>query len=152
MSRAFRTLLPALFLAASTLSSQPALRPKAEALVKEGIAFLKDHGKEALLAEVNRPNGRFHAKPGSPIYLFVFDEKGLALAHGFQSNLVNVNRWDHKDADGKPFIQAIIAGGQKKRGDWVDYKYENPVSHKVEAKTSYCLAEGGVIVGCGIYK
>jgi hypothetical protein len=34
----------------------------------------------------------------------------------------------------------------------VDYKKQNPETRKVEHKTSFLLAEGGMIVGCGTYK
>jgi signal transduction histidine kinase len=33
-----------------------------------------------------------------------------------------------------------------------DYKYPNPKSNKVEARTSYVEYLDGWVVGCGIYK
>ncbi|GLH74680.1 hypothetical protein GETHLI_31820 [Geothrix limicola] len=134
------------------LAAQPSERPKAEAMVKEGIAFLKAHGKEAFFSEVQKATGRFHVKPGSTLYLFVYDLKGVVLAHGARPNLVGMNRWNVKDPDGVYNVQEIIKTGQKKGGGWADMKVENPDTHKIENKTSFCLAEGDVVVGCGIYK
>ena len=139
-------------LMALPLGAQAADRPKAEALVKEGIAFLKTNGKEAFIAEVHKGSGRFHTKPGSPLYLFVYDLNGVVLAHGAEANLLGVNRLNVKDPDGKQYIKENIAVAQKKGGGWSDYKRMNPENRKIESKTSFLLAEGGLVVGCGIYK
>ncbi len=127
-------------------------KAKAEAMVKEGIAFLKANGKPAFFGEVNKASGRFHVKPGSSIYLFVYDLKGTILAHGAEPNAIGVNRFNVKDPDGKQYVKENLAMGQQKGGGWVDYKRPNPETRKVEQKTSYLLAEGDVVVGCGVYK
>ena len=146
-------LLPALALVlALPLAAQATDRAKAEALVKEGIAFLKASGKEAFLAEVHKASGKFHAKPGNPLYLFVYDQNGVVLAHGAEANLLGVNRLNVKDPDGKQYIKEAIAVAQKKGGGWADYKRMNPDTRKIENKTSFCIAEGGLVIGCGIYK
>ena len=120
--------------------------------MKEGIAFMKANGKEAFIAEVQKGSGRFHAKPGNPLYLFVYDLNGVVLAHGAESNLLGVNRLNVKDPDGTQYVKENIAVGQKKGGGWSDYKRMNPDTRKIEHKTSFCLVENGVLVGCGIYK
>jgi len=61
---------------------------------------------------------------------------------------------DLKDSDGKPFIREFIAVGQSSAGrGWVDYKWTNPVTKKVEAKTSYIVRLVGtdVVLGVGVY-
>jgi len=151
MRRPFLLPVLALFLALP-LAAQASDPAKAEALVKEGIAFLKASGKEAFFAEVNKGSGRFHAKPGNPLYLFVYDLNGTILAHGFESNLLGLNRLNVKDPDGKQYVKENIVVAQKKGGGWSDYKRMNPDTRKIESKSSFCLADGGVVVGCGIYK
>lgn len=147
-----RILVPALALCfAGSLLAQDQ-KAKAQALVKEAIAFAKKDGKDALLRETNQGSGRFHVKGGDDLYIFVYDLKGTCLAIGFQSQLVGVNRWNVKDPDGKPFLQEIVKTGQQKGGGWVDYKYTNPKNGKVEAKTSFVESVDGMVVGCGIYK
>lgn len=140
------------FTLALPLVSQVSQRPKAEALVKEGIAFLKAQGKDAFIAEVQKGSGRFHFKPGNPLYLFVYDTKGVTLAHGATPGAAGANRWSMKDPDGKFFIQEIIQVAGRKDGGWVDYKFPNPTNGKVEDKTSFCMADNGIVIGCGIYK
>jgi hypothetical protein len=105
-----------------------------------------------LFAEVNKASGRFHAKAGNPLYLFVYDLNGVVLAHGSEANLIGVNRFNVKDSDGKQYIKEAIALAQKKSGGWAGFKRMNPDSKKIEHKTSFCLAENGVVLGCGIYQ
>ena len=140
------------FMVSTALYSQPAERPKAEAMVKEGIAFLKAKGKDAFIAEVQQGSGRFHVKPGSTLYLMVYDTKGITVAHGATPAAAGTNRWAIKDPDGKMIVQEIIQTGLRKGGGWVDYKWPHPTTGKVEDKTTFCLAENGIVIGCGIYK
>jgi cytochrome c len=136
----------------ATANAQTSDRPKAEAMVKEGIAFLKAKGKDAFIAEVQRGNGRFHVQPGTTLYLMAYDPQGITIAHGMNPGAVGTNRWALKDPDGKMIVQEIIQASLRKGGGWADYKWPNPTNGKVEDKTTFCLAESGIIVGCGIYK
>ena len=133
------------------LCSQIAERPKAEALVKDGIAFMKANGKEKFLGEIQKGSGKFHVKPGSTLYLAAYDLEGNVLAHGADAALKGLNRLNVKDPDGVQYIKLQIAAGQQKAGGWVNFKRLNPEDRKIEAKTSYCLAADGVVVFCGVY-
>jgi signal transduction histidine kinase len=72
------------------------------------------------------------------------------LAHGANEKLVGKNLIDFKDQNGKLFVQELIATGSKGEG-WVDYDFSNPVSKKVEPKSSYVKKipgfDGIVLVG-----
>ena len=147
-----RTLLiTALICAAGTLQAQDQ-KAKALALVKEAVAFGKKNGKEALVKETNQGQGRFHVKTGDDLYVFIYDMAGVCQAIGFQSQMVGVNRWGVKDPDGKLFLQEMIGVAKTKGSGWVDYKYPNPKSGRIEDKTSYVENLDGWMVGCGIYK
>ena len=143
--------LPMLLCASASLPAQDQ-KPRAMALVKEAVAFRKQFGAAMLIKETNMGAGRFHFKPATDLYIFIFDLKGFALAHGFQGDLVNINRWDSKDPDGVYFIREFIQTAQTKGGGWVDYKYTNPKTRKLEIKTSYVELVEGMVVGCGVYK
>jgi signal transduction histidine kinase len=138
-------------LMALPLGAQAADRPKAEALVKEGIAFLKANGKEKFIAEVQKGSGKFHVKPGSTLYLAAYDMNGVVVAHGADAALMGLNRLNVKDPDGVQYIKAQITAGQQKGGGWVNFKRLNPDTRKIEAKTSYCLAAEGLVIFCGVY-
>jgi len=151
MRPSLATPLLALVLVASA-AAQPSERPKAEAMVMEGIAFLKANGRNAFLAEVQKGTGRFHLKPGSTLYLMVHDVNYTVVAHGANPGSAGLNRKDIKDPDGKFLVREMVKVGRQKGGGWVDYKWPNPTTGKVEDKSTFSLAEGDLVVGCGIYK
>jgi signal transduction histidine kinase len=136
---------------AGTLQAQDQ-KPKALALVKEAVAFAKKNGKEALVKEVNQGSGRFHVKSGEDAYIFIYDMQGLCMAMGYQTQAVGTNRWTIKDPDGVFIVQEFIKVAKGKGSGWVDYKFPNPKSGKVEPKTTYVEALDGWVIGCGVYK
>jgi len=142
-------LIPALICLVMPLMAQ---QEKAKALVKEAIAFGKKNGKEALLKEVNMTAGRFHVQSGDDMYVFIYDMKGLCMGMGFQSAVIGTNRWNLKDPDGVMIVQELAKIVQTKGSGWLDYKYPNPKTNKLDAKISYVEGLDGWLVGCGIYK
>jgi cytochrome c len=150
MTRTLAALLlsPALVL---TVSAQDATPAEAEALVKEAIAFAKANGKEAAFKEITKIGGKFH-RHGVEMYVFVYDLDGKVLAHGQGANRIGVNQSNAKDPDGKEFIKERINLAKTKGKGWHDYKFPNPTTKKLEAKTSYIEVWDGAIFGCGIYK
>lgn len=145
--------LPAL-LALGLPAAAQATRDDAKALVGEAIQFLAQNGREKLLAEVARPQGRFHFQPGQrkDLYIFVYDEKGTVLAHGVRLDLMGKNRWESKDPDGKPWIQDWTKLVQEKGSGWIEYKELNPAAgNKVMHKASFVALKDQMIIGCGIY-
>lgn len=142
--------LAALALAAQAPAPTPA---QAEKLVTKAVEFAKANGIDKLIAETNQANGRFHVGTGSQLYIFIYDAQGVCKAIGFDTQaLVGKNRIDLKDMDGKFFIREILSVAKAKGSGWVDYKYPNPQTGKVQAKTSYVVMCQGYIVGSGVYK
>lgn len=122
---------------------------EAKTMVEKAATYLKANGKEKSFAEFSNPKGRFKDRD---LYIYVVDMKGTTLAHGGNPALVGVNMTMVKDADGKLFMKEVIEGAQKKGKGWSDYKWTNPTSKVVEAKTAYYQKVDDVIVGCGAYK
>ena len=56
---------------------------------------------------------------------------------------------DMKDVEGNPLVRMFISISDK---GWVDYKWPNPVTKAVQAKSTYVINEGGLRVGVGAYK
>jgi len=70
------------------------------------------------------------------------------VAHGTNSGLIGRTVLELKDVDGKPFnheVQAVTDTA------WVAYKWQNPVTKAVEAKTQYTIRVGDYVVGVGAY-
>ena len=120
---------------------------EAKALVARAVAFYKEMGKEKALAEFSKPKGRFVK---GDLYIFAYDPNGTIIAHGGDPKLVGQDFTDFQDPDGKYFAREFIKIGPE--GGWVDYKWMNYKTNKVEAKTSYLKRIDDVIVGCGVYK
>jgi len=124
---------------------------EAEALVKKAAAYIEANGKEKAFAEFTDPKGKFTDRD---LYIFVVDFNGLTLAHGGNSKLVGKEMSELKDADGKFFIKEFIKLAKTKGSGWVDYKWENPVTKKIEQKSTYIQRQRqeDYFLGCGIYK
>jgi len=111
--------------------------------VKKAAALVKANGKEKAMAEFNNRKGAFNDRD---LYIFAVDFNGKVLAQGGNPKLVG------KDFSKIPFIRDMIALAKSKGSGWVDYKWTNPVTKKLESKTSYVQRIDDYFLGCGVYK
>ena len=118
------------------------------ALAEKGARFVRAHGKAAMIARINRKDPDFNQ---GALYLAMRDLDGITVAHPTTA-LIGKNLLDVPDADGKPFRQEMVAVARGKGRGWVDYKFRNPATGRVEAKTTYVLRVGDVALEAGIYK
>jgi methyl-accepting chemotaxis protein len=119
-------------------------------LVRRGCEFLRAHGREAFLADVNRlEKGRFvHLD----ICLLVQDVRdGVFVAHGNNPGRIGTGP-GLKDLDGKPFALEFARVARERGEGWVDYKWQHSVTREVLMKTSYVRREGDLVIACPIYK
>lgn len=123
---------------------------EAVAMVKKAHAYYKAHGKDKALAEFANPSGAFKDRD---LYVMVYDKSGTCVAHGVNPKLVGKNLIDLKDPDGKLIVKGLVdtAFGSAGKG-WVDYKWPNPVTKAVEAKSTYVERADDVLIGVGVYK
>ena len=144
-------ILAALLASSATWASDnPATAKEAEAMVKKGVAFIKANGKEKGYAAItDRDNKDFHDRD---LYLAVHRIDGTALAHGTNEKMVGKNFMEMKDIDGKEYIKERVEFAKTKSTFWTDYKFNNPVTKKIEAKTSYCERLDDTVVCGGVYK
>ena len=122
---------------------------QAKALVEKAATLLQQEGKDKAFAAFDDPHGAF---VNGDLYIFVNQMDGTTVAHGTNKALIGKNLVNLKDADGKFFVQEIISVAKAKGEGWVDYKWPNPLSKKVEAKSSFVKKVGDYVIGCGIYK
>jgi signal transduction histidine kinase len=122
---------------------------EAKALAEQAAEFLNANGKEKTLAELNKPKGRFDK---GEMYVYALDMQGTVLAHVKSPALVGKNTYKVPDEDGKLFRRDIVELAKAKGSGWVDYKYVNPETKKVGAKTAYILKADDMILCCGVYK
>lgn len=125
---------------------------EAVAMVRKAAEYLKKNGKEKAYAEFNNPKGQFIDRD---LYIFSFSANGdgIETANGANPKLVGKNVSEMRDADGRYMIKDILAVGMSKAGKgWVDYKWPNPSTGKLDGKRTYVERVDDVIIGCGIYK
>jgi signal transduction histidine kinase len=147
--------IPVLVALALPAFAQAPTRDDAKGLVKEAIQYLAKNGRDKFLAEVAGPKGAFHFQEGQKkgLYIFVYDEKGVVLAHGVRLELMGKNRWESKDPDGKPWVQDWTRLVQEKGSGWIEYKEINPAAgNKIAKKASFVELKDQMVIGCGIYQ
>jgi signal transduction histidine kinase len=120
----------------------------AVALVEKGAQFMRLHGRDEMIKRINTKDPEFYS---GALYLAMRDMQGITLAHPTTA-LIGKNLVDVPDADGKLFRREMMAVARGAGKGWVDYKFTNPASGKVEPKTTYVLRVGDVALEAGIYK
>lgn len=136
-------------LTAVPASASDATKDEAVAMVKRGVAAVTAMGAEKAYAEFSTPGGKWVDRD---LYLLVFRTDGTSLAHGANAKQIGMNLIDRKDIDGKEFIRERMELAKAKPTFWQDYKFQNPVTKKIEAKTSYCERQADTVVCAGVYK
>jgi cytochrome c len=149
--------LIAVSFAASILCFGPAVvaaeygtKEEAVAMVKRVQEKFKKDGADATFKAVSDKSiPELHDRD---LYPFVYDMNGLNVAHGARPALIGKNLIDLKDQDGKYLIREMVKIASGPGRGWIDYKWPNPISNKIEDKSSYVEKMGDYFVGVGIYK
>lgn len=135
----------------AALAASKGTADEAVAMTKRAVALIHSAGREKAFAEIANPaNTSFHDRD---LYVYVYDMKGVTLAHGNNPKMVGKNLLELKDSEGKAIVKGLIetANGPGGKG-WVEFKWPNPVTKVVEQKSGYVEKVDDMIVGSGIYK
>jgi signal transduction histidine kinase len=88
------------------------------------------------------------------IYVNVIDFAGVWKVYpprpaGVGQSVINV-----KDPDGRPLVQDILAVAKEKGEGWVEYRWPNPASNKIEPKITFVKRIPGqeLVAYVGVYK
>lgn len=147
-----RKLLAALLAVFAILMSTPSQAASPEdvrQLVQKAAETLSRDGKERAYAAFQDHNGPFWL---GETYVFVINFQGAWEAYPPKPEVVGTPLLSLKDVDGKPFIQEMVELAQSKGEGWVDYKWKNPETNKIQPKSSYVKRVGDVIVAAGVYR
>jgi len=125
-------------------------RAEAIAMVKQVQMMFAEKGAQATFRAIDdKSNALFHDRD---LYPFVYDLKGTCVSHGARPALVGKNLISLKDQNGVYLIQEMIALAKGPGSGWVDYKWPNPITNKIEDKSSYIEKMGDYFVGVGVYR
>jgi signal transduction histidine kinase len=149
MRKSIALALVATLLPLAALAEDYATTKDAEMMVHRAVAFLKKEGREKAFAAFSDTSGQFRYRD---LYVMVYDMDGRCLAHGAKKERIGKVLLDEKDADGKAFVRERIAIAKQHGKGWQEYKFQNPVSKKIEDKVAYFEAADGVVVVSGAYK
>lgn len=123
-------------------------RARAVHLVKKVTEHVRRAGAERACADLNQRDGRFEQ---GDYYVFAIDMQGTRRAYPPDPTKVGLNGIEDQDADGRFFCRDLIRMAQSAGFGWCDFKYLNPATGRVEAKSVYIERAGELILGCGIY-
>ncbi len=118
-------------------------------MVTSAVSFITTNGIDAGIKALSDSTGQYVK---GELYVFAYDTSGTMVVHPKNSKLIGKNLINVPDVDGKLFRKDIIEIALTKNTGWVDYKYKNPESGKIEDKTTYVALAGTLIVCCGVYK
>lgn len=133
------------------LAQERASKDEAMAMVKAAVAHIKAVGGDKAAKDF-MSDAKWKSKD---LYISMYnikDQRVVIVAHGVNEKLIGKDLTDLKDADDKLFLQEAVKLAPK--GGWVDYKWPDPVTKKVSAKTSYILQAPGTdfAILVGVYK
>jgi cytochrome c len=125
-------------------------KEEAVAMVKRVQEMFAEKGADATFKAVDDKNNKeFHDRD---LYPFVSDFKGSIVAHGDRAAMIGRNFFDLKNQDGRYFVRTMINMTKDGGSGWVDYKWPNPLTNKIEDKSAYVAKLGeGYFVGVGVY-
>ena len=131
-------------------ASEYGTKQQAVAMVKRVKEKFQSDGAEKTFKAVTDPSTKaFHDRD---LYPFIYDLKGINVAHGARPALVGKNLLTLKDQDGKYLIREMIEISEGSGQGWIDYKWPNPINNKIEDKSSYIEKMGNYFVGVGVYR
>jgi signal transduction histidine kinase len=119
---------------------------EAKAMAIKAAAYLKQAGPEQAFAAFDVKDSAWHDRD---LWVFVWDTDGKCLFSGATPALTGKTLLDLNDADGTPMVRNFIA---IKDAGWTDFKWMDPVTHQISAKTAYIIAVGDMRIGVGAYK
>jgi uncharacterized protein len=131
-------------------AAQFGTRDEAVAMVKRVQEKFKRDGAQATFAAITAQAREFHDRD---LYVYVLNTACVLQAHAARKDLVGKSLYDFRDQDGiYPARNTVDVAMTKGRG-WIDYRWTNPKTNQVEAKSTYVERLGDTYaVGVGIYK
>jgi cytochrome c len=121
-----------------------------QAFAERAVAHIHDVGRAQAFADFTRPDGGF---VDGELYIFCQDVSGVVLAHGGNPRLVGRNMADVRGPDGRLANVEINRLGLSRGSGWLEFRWPNPVTKRIELKAAYVLkVDDRTVCGSGYYK
>ena len=119
-------------------------------LSQKAIKLIKGQGIESACKQFADPSAGFIR---GELFVYVHDIHAKMICHAVNPRLNGKDMIDLKDVDGKYFNREMLKIATAGEGHgWINYQFVNPVSKKIQPKTSYIERIDGYIVGVGYFK
>ncbi len=118
-------------------------------LLAASASVAEEFGTKDEAVSMDKSTLEFHDRD---LYPFIYDMNGVNVAHGARPALIGKNLIDLKDQDGTYLIREMVKIANGPGSGWIDYKWPNPITSKIEDKSSYIEKMGDYFIGVGIYK
>jgi cytochrome c len=143
-----RTTVAALAIVASAalMPAQAATPDDAKAMAEKAAALVAAEGDKAF-PKISDPDGAFHQ---GEVYVTVLDHQGVVRAT-LNPKLIGVNMWEATDPDGVKFTRRPGKATENSPTAWIQYKFTNPESKKIEPKKAWVHRVGDYVVFSGVY-
>ncbi|MGE5515629.1 MAG: cache domain-containing protein [Bacteroidota bacterium] len=151
MMRWLRTLVALVALAAAP--AWAADKPTADQIK----ALTLEAARQLQSGDLETARRAFHAEGQfrtGEIYVNVIDGTGTWLIYPPNPKHEGKSVLNVRDADGKLLVQDIVRVARSQGEGWVEYRWLNPVSNRIEPKVSYVkyLPERDMVVYVGVYR
>jgi len=134
---------------AAGYAAEKGTKAEAVAMVKSAVTAIKANGAQKTYDDVIAKLPAFHDRD---LYVTVYDQSGKCLAHGNNAKLVGKDLIEAQDADGVYYVKNRVTTLKSSASFWQDYKYSDPLTKKIEPKSTYCEKLNDTAVCVGIYK
>ena len=122
---------------------------EAKAMLAKAVAHYKTVGRTRALADFSAGKAGFHDRD---LYVVCIGASShLVTAHGFLPQHVGTPANILKDSNGKPLGQAILDAAAAKGEGSIHYTWINPMTGKLEPKTSFVQRVGDDVCLVGAY-
>jgi uncharacterized protein len=138
------------FLTVPSHAAQFGTADEAVAMVKRVQARFQRDGAERTFAAVTAQDPAFRDRD---LYVYIMNFDCVIQAHAARKELLGVSLFNFRDQDGIYPARNTVETARTKGSGWIDYRWTNPKTGQVEAKSTYVEKLGDrYAIGVGIYK
>ena len=140
----------ALVMVGGAVAQERATKDEAIAMAKAAFDHMKMVGAEKALSDFTNDKANWTKKD---LYVMVYNNSSVCLAHGANAKLVGKDLSSLKDAKGALIVPGLLAAAAK-GGGWFEYDWPHPLTKKIEGKATYAIRQpdGTGFIGVGIYR
>ena len=122
---------------------------EAQVLAERALAHIHAVGRDRAFSDFSSPNGGF---VDGELYIFCQEASGVVVAHGGNPRLVGQNMAEVRGPDGRLANVEINRVGLIQGGGWLEFRWPNPATKRIELKAAYVLkVDDSTVCGSGYY-